>query len=85
MANGIWGQGTDSIAEAINNFFQGGKYFIAKSHIPELLPDLLNWVHLRRIGWDEEKTNVFRHNQCPGFMPGGTVTAKEDYVVRILF
>lgn len=59
--NSIFGQRTDNLAKPVNNLLQGLKNFIIKPDLPYLLPDLLNRIHLRRVGRDKNNLNIFRN------------------------
>lgn len=45
---------------------------------------LFDWIHLGRIWRNTKEAYVFRNAESAGLMPGGTVAAKENDVVRIL-
>ena len=63
MGDEVFGEGGNGIAETKNNLIQGSKHFIFEPPLPDLFPNLLNGIHFRRVGRDEEETDVIRDNQ----------------------
>lgn len=54
-------QGTDRIAEAVNNFFQSGKDLVFESAFSKRFPNLFNRIHLSDVGWNDKRHNIFRN------------------------
>ena len=84
MGNGSRGKGADGITEAIDHFVEGVKDFITEPAFTKFLPDLLNRIHFRRIGGNKEQADVIWNAKRVGLMPGSTIAAKKDDVVRKL-
>ena len=50
--NGSVRQGADSIAQAVNNFFQCGENLVTESALSDIFPYLFNGIHLGRLRRD---------------------------------
>ena len=81
--NQFRGKATDNMAKPINNFFQRGKYFIAKPLLPDFFPDLFNRIHLRGVWRNVKQYYVIRYLERFGFMPGSTIATQQNYIFRI--
>ena len=84
MGNGIRRKGADGITEAIHHVVKRVKDFVTEAPFAKFLPDLLNRIHFRRIGGNKEQANVIRKAERVGLMPGSTIAAKKEDVVRKL-
>lgn len=76
---------TDCITKAIHDLVECGKNLIAKSHLPNFFPDLLNLIHLWSIWRNIKQANIFGTMERAGFMPCCAVTTEEDNIIWILF
>ena len=82
--NDLGREGTNCIAETVNNFIQSCKYFIAKSHFAQFFPDLFNRIHFRGMRRYEKQLNVFWNTEGSGLMLGSSITAQKNHIVWIL-
>ena len=81
--NSLGSEITNDFAETIDDFIQRGKNFVPKAHLSKFFPNLLNWIHLRRIRRDEIEFNVLGDAERAGFMPRSPITAQQDHIIRI--
>lgn len=58
---------------------------IPEAAFANFFPDLLNRIHLGRVRRDMKKDNILRQLQSSGLMPCGTITAKQNDILGILF
>ena len=79
------GKGANGITETKYDLIQRGKDFISEAAFAEFLPDLFNRIHFWRIRRNKKQPYIFRNAERSGLMPGSTIAAKEDDVVRVLF
>ena len=84
MPDCIIGQGTDCIAQAVNDLFQRNKDFVTEPLLTDFFPNLLNWVHLRRVWRNIKQLYVFWNLKLLRFMPCCTITAQKNQIVREL-
>ncbi len=63
MRDEVTGEGANGIAKAQNNLIQRRKHLIFETKFPDLIPNLLNGIHFRRIRRDKEDADVIRDNQ----------------------
>lgn len=73
--NSLSGKVTDNLAKTVYDLSQRSEHLVPKTHFAELLPYLLNRIHLRRIWRNKKEFYVLRHTERPRFVPGSTVTA----------
>ena len=60
----ISSQGADGVAKAIDNLFESDKDLISETHLAYPFPNLLDWIHLRRIWWNMKQYNVLWDFKC---------------------
>lgn len=78
------GKSANGVTKTNHNFFQCGENLISEAAPAQFLPYLFDWIHFRRIWWNKKQAYVFWNAKGAGLMPCSTITAKENYVVRIL-
>lgn len=74
-----------NITESIYDSFECSKHFIFESAFSDFLPDLFDWIHFRRIGWNEAEGYIIRDFQTFRLMPASTVADQENLVIWIVF
>ena len=84
MRNGIGRKRADGITETVHHLIERIKDFVTEPAFAKFLPDLFHRIHFRRIGGNQEQTNVIRNAERFGLMPGSAIAAKKDDVVRKL-
>ena len=77
-------EGTNRITKTLNDFIQCCKYFIVETHPAQFFPNLFNRIHFRGIWRQEKQFNIFWNYERSGLMPGSSVAAQENDVVRVL-
>ena len=83
--NASWRKRANRLTESIYNFLQCGENLIVKPNFTKFLPNLLNRIHLRRIWWYVEQNDIVGYLQRARFMPGSSIAAKHDHVIRKLY
>lgn len=78
------GKTANRVAKTNYNLFKCGEDLISEPASAQLFPYLFDWIHFWCIWWNKKQAYVFRNAQGARLMPCGTITAKEDHVVRIL-
>ena len=63
MCDKATGEGANSITETENNLIQGSKDLIFEAQFSDFFPNLLNWIHFRRIRRDKEDADVIGDNK----------------------
>ena len=77
-------QRNNSLAKTFENIIEGTEDFVAETTSANFAPNLLDWIHLRRIRWNMKEVDVMRHNKCTRFVPCSAITNEQDLVIRVL-
>ena len=82
--NDLGRQSANGVTEALNHFIQRCKYLVAEALLSKLFPDPLNRIHFRCVWRNKEQHNAIRYTKRSCFVPGSSVAAQENNVIRIL-
>ena len=75
-------KGANGKAETIHNLIQGRKDLISKAQFSDFFPNLFDGIHFRGVGRNVKKDNIFWDVQHFRFVPGSTITTKQNDIVR---
>lgn len=78
------GKTANHVAKTDHILFKRGKNLISEAAPSQLLPNLFNRIHFRRIWRNKKQAYVFRTAEGAGLVPCGTVATEENDVIWIL-
>ena len=81
--NGCRSNGLKRAAQTINHIFQRVENLVAETSGANFTPNLLDWVHFRRVWRNVNHMNIIRNNQCARFVPCSTVAHQENFFLSV--